>query len=317
MDVAFMVFQNELGLGQVADLAESAWNIYDPGQWDAANSENPTLIRPNPLLDVDQFLFYRNGIFAGYQFEFTFRQATEAKQFLEYEIFRALGGYLVVLADGRLSPRFFYPPVSLANLFAFDERNITVLPGVEREPLINEVTFRMDYDGSKFQTELLFVDAPSLQQFGLAGQHVIESKGMTLARGGAALAGLTATRVFRRYAGVDPVSGAPHGGATILTVESHFMTLTVEVGDFVFLSHPLLPNFETGRRGVTNRVCEVIEKQPNFGEGTMTYRLLDMGWVAGKGFSRVAPQGTPAYPSASSAARTRYMFICGDTTARW
>jgi hypothetical protein len=317
MDVALMVFQNELGLGQVADLAESAWNIYDPARWDAANSRNPTLIRPNPLLDVDQFLFYRNGIFAGYQFEFTFQQAVEAKQFLEYEIFRALGGYLVVLADGRLSPRFFYPPVGLANLFAFDERNITLLPGVERDSLINEVTFRMDYDGSTFQTELLFVHAPSLQQFGLAGQHLIESKGMTLARGGAALAGLTATRVFRRYAGVDPVSGAPRGGAPILTVKSQLMTLTVEVGDFVFLSHPLLPNLQTGRRGVTNRICEVIEKQPNFGEGTMTYRLFDMGWVAAKELSRVAPQGTPAYPSASSAARSRYMFICDDATGQY
>ena len=49
----------------------------------------------------------------------------------------------------------------------------------------------------------------------------------------------------------------------------------------------------------------------------MTYRLLDMGWMAAKKLSRVAPQGTPAYPSASSAARTRYMFICDDTTGQY
>lgn len=317
MDVALLVFQNELGLGQVAGLTESAWNIYDPGQWNAASSENPTLIRPNPLLDLDQFLFYRNGIFAGYRFEFTFRQATEAKQFLEYEIFRALGGYLVVLADGRLSPRYFYPPSSFVNLMTLSDRNITALPAVERNPIINQVTFRMDYDESKFQTELLFVDAPSLQQFGLAGQHIIESKGITLGRGGAALAGLTAARIFRRYAGINPVSGAPNGGASILTVTSHFMTLGAEVGDFVFLTHPLLPNFETGRRGVTNRICEIIEKQPNFGEGTMTYRLLDIGWVAEKQLSRVAPQGTPAWPSASATARARYLFVGGDATEQY
>jgi hypothetical protein len=172
----------------------------------------------------------------------------------------------------------------------------------------------MDYDGNKFLTELLFFDAPSLQQYGLAGQHTIESKGLKLARGGASLAALTATRIFRRYAGMDPVSGAPTGGAPALTVQSHFLTLKVEVGDFVYLSHPLLPNLESGGRGVFNRIFEVIEKQPNYTEGTMTYQLLDVAWVSAKRLSRVAPLGTPAYPSATSAQRARYMFVCSDST---
>ena len=314
MDVLLIILQNELGLGQVPTHPESAWKLYDPAQWNAANTENPTLIYPNPLLDVDQFLFYRRGIFAGYLFDFTFRQAVEAKQFFEYEILRVLGGYLFVLADGRLSPRFFLPPYSLGSLFAFNERNITLLPGVERQPVINQVTFRMDYDGNSFQTELLFFDAPSLQQYGLAGQHTIESKGMQLARGGAALAGLTASRIFRRYGGMDPVSGAPNGGASALTVQSHFMTLTVEVGDFVYLSHSLLPDFETGRRGISNRIYEVIEKQPNFTEGTMTYRLLDVSWLSAKKLSRVAPDVTPAWPSGSSSQRAKYLFIAAEAT---
>jgi len=317
MDVALIVFQNELGLGQVPSLPESSWKLYDPAQWDPANTTNPTLIQPNPALDVEQFLFYRNGIFSGYLFEFTFPQPIEAKQFLEFELFRTLGGYLLVLPDGRLSARFFLPPYSLANVFSFNERNLTVLPGVERHPIINQVTYRMDYDGSKFRTDLLFLDAPSLQQYGLAGQHTIESKGLKLARGGASLAGLTATRIFRRYGGMDPVGGAPNGGAVTLAVTSHFMTLTVEVGDYVFLSHPLLPNFATGRRGVANRICEVIEKQPDYAEGTMTYRLLDVGWVVSKRLPRIAPDGTPAWPSATSAQRDRYMFVCADATKQY
>jgi hypothetical protein len=317
IDVALMIFQNELGLGQPPALPESAWKLYDPAQWNAANTSNPTLIRPSPALDLEQFLSYRNGIFAGYLFEFSFSQPVEAKQFLEYEIFRALGGYLLVLADGRLSPRFFLPPSSFSNLFAFNERNITVLPGVARHPIINQVSFRMDYDGNKFLTELLFFDAPSLQQYGLAGQHTIESKGLKLGRGGASLAALTATRIFRRYAGMDPVSGAPTGGAPTLTVQSHFLTLRVEVGDFVYLSHPLLPNLESGGRGVFNRIFEVVEKQPNYTQGTMTYQLLDVAWVSAKRLSRVAPLGTPAYPSATSAQRARYMFVCSDSTGAY
>lgn len=314
MDVVLMVLQNELGLGQVPWALESTWKIYDPRRWDLTNSANPTLIFPNPYVDVEKFLFYRNGIFAGYQFDFKFDQPVEAKQFLEFEIFRALGGYLIVLADGRLSPNFFLPPYAFLDLFAFNERNMTVLPELERHPIINQVTYRMDYDGSKFQTELLFLSSPSLEQYGLAGQHIIESKGLKAARGGTSLAELTATRIFRRYGGIDPVSGAPNGGAPILAITSHFMTLTVEVSDTVFVSHPLLSNFETGRRGVFNRIYEVIEKQPNYSEGTMTYRLLDAGWMVAKKLSRIAPLGTPAYTAASSSERTRYMFLAQKAT---
>jgi len=100
-------------------------------------------------------------------------------------------------------------------------------------------------------------------------------------------------------------------------VVSHFLTLTVEVGDYVFLSHRLLPSFETGRRGLFNRVFEVIEKQPDYSAGTITYRLLDTGWMTKKRLSRLAPQGTPTYPAASDAERARYMFICQDLTAAY
>jgi hypothetical protein len=314
MDVALMIFQNELGLGQSPNQPESAWRLYDPGQWNSTLTANATLITPNPDVDVDQFLFYRHGIFAGYLLDFSFTAPVEAKQFLEFEIFKALGGYLIVLADGRLSPRFFLPPYSFSGLFAFSDRNMTELPEVDREPLINQVTYRLDYDGSQFQTELLFVDATSLQQFGLAGQQIIESKGLRSLRAGVSLAGLTATRIFRRYAGINPVTGASAGGAPTLAVTSQYMTLTADVGDYVFASHPLLPNFETGRRGVYNRIYEVVERQPQFSQGSMTYHLLDTGWASAKKLSQVAPQGTPAYTLASSSQRSQYMFVSNSAT---
>ncbi len=314
MDVILTVVQNELGLGQSSLLEPSAWKLYDPGQWDSTLTSNPTLINPNPYLDVDQLLFYRNGIFAGYLFDFEFTQPVEAKQFLEFEIFHPLGGYAVILADGRMSPRFFVPPYSFAGLASLDERNITVLPGVKPDPLINQVTFRMDYDGSQFQTELLFLSAPSLQQFGLAGEDIIESKGMKLERGGASLAGITANRIFQRYGGMDPVTGSPRGGAATLSVTSQFMNLTIEAGDYVHFSHPLLPNLESGTQGIYNRTMEVVDKQPNYTQGNMAYRLLDTGWMGAKVLSRIAPQGTPGWSAASSTERERYMFLSQEST---
>jgi hypothetical protein len=314
LDILLIVIQNELGLGQAPLLDPSAWKLYDPAQWDSTFTTNPTLINPNPFLDVDTVLFYRNGIFSGYLFEFVFTQPVEAKQFLEFEIFHPLGGYAVILADGRLSPRFFVPPYSFAGLASLNERNITALPNVKSSPLINQVTFRMDYDGSKFQTELLFLCAPSLQQFGLAGENIIESKGMRLARGGASLAGITANRIFARYSGVNPVTGSPRGGAPSLSLVSQFMNLTIEAGDFVYFSHPQLPNLETGTRGIYNRIMEVVDKQPNYAQGKMAYQLLDTGWMGTKVLSRIAPQGTPAWSSASTAQRERYIFLSQEAS---
>jgi hypothetical protein len=317
MDVILMVVQNELGLGQSSLLEPSAWKLYDPARWDSANTANPTLINPNPYFDVDQVLFYRNGIFAGYLFDFEFKQPVEAKQFLEFEIFHPLGGYAVVLADGRMSPRFFVPPYSFAGLASLNERNITALPGVKPEPLINQVTFRMDYDGSQFQTELLFLSSPSLQQFGLAGEDIIESKGMKLERGGASLASITANRIFQRYGGIDPVSRSPRGGAPAISLTSQFMNLAIEAGDFVYFSHPLLPNLEAGTKGIYNRIMEVVDKQPNYTQGNMAYQLLDTGWMGAKVLSRIAPQGTPAWSAASSTQRERYMFLSQETNGTY
>jgi hypothetical protein len=316
MDVVLICLQNELGLGQVLP-EEASWKLYDPAQWDSTGSTNPTLIYPNPYVDIDKFLEYRNGIFNGYLFEFEFDQPVEGKQFMEYEVFRPLGGSMLVLPDGRLSPRFLVPPTSLQNLFSLNERNIVVLPGVERQPIINQVVYRMDYDGNQFATELLFAYAPSLQQFGLAGEHIIESKGIRAARGGVSLAQMTANRIFRRYGGIDPVLGTPTGGASLLTVVCHLMTLTVEVGDFVFFSHSLLPNFETGRRGVFNRILEVIDKQPNYSEGTITYRLLDNGWLNRKKLSRIAPLGTQVFTKAPELERAKYMFVAQQSTGTY
>jgi hypothetical protein len=315
IDVCLMVYQNELGLGQAPDLPDSGWKIYDPGQW--SGDTNPTLITPNPYLDLNQFLFYRNGFFAGYVFEFTLERPVEAKQFLDYEVFKTLGGYLIVLADGRLSSRFFTPPYDLSNLFALSDRNVTALPTVERQAITNQVTFRMDYDGSKFQTELNFVNAPSLERFDLAGEDIIESKGMRTARGGAALAGITARRIFSRFAGIDPVSDLPAGGAMVLTVTAQYMTLTVEVGDWVYFSHPLVPNLRTGRRGIFNELFEVIDKQPDYSKGTMTYKLLDTSWLSSKILALIAPAGTPAWSSATSAERNRYLFLSNSATGSY
>ncbi len=201
--------------------------------------------------------------------------------------------------------------------FAFTASNIIGLPIIERLPITNQVTYRLDYESSEFKTELTFIDAPSVQRYGLAGQDIIESKGLRTAHGGAGLAALTARRIFERFGGIDPVTGASVGGAVTYTVSSFLLTLGVEVGDFVSISHPLLLDTVRGVRGVSGRICEVISKQPQYDQGNMQYKLLDLAYLGTKQLSLVAPDGTPAWTGATDGERTAYMFVASDETGAY
>ena len=67
------------------------------------------------------------------------------------------------------------------------------------------------------------------------------------------------------------------GGAPLLTLRAFLMTLPVWVGDYVALTHTKMPDLTTGNLGVTNRIYEVIDRQPDYASGTMQYKVLDTG----------------------------------------
>jgi hypothetical protein len=49
------------------------------------------------------------------------------------------------------------------------------------------------------------------------------------------------------------------------------------VGDYVALTHSKMPDITTGSLGVTNRIYEVVDRQPNYASGNMQYKVLDTG----------------------------------------
>ena len=55
------------------------------------------------------------------------------------------------------------------------------------------------------------------------------------------------------------------------------MTLPVWVGDYAAVTHPLIPDITTGSKGITNRIYEVVDRQPDYANGRMGYKLLDTG----------------------------------------
>lgn len=204
-------------------------------------------------------------------------ESVEAKQFLESEVYKAAGLYPVIDNLGRISLRAFRPPAAgPASVFAFTPDNMILLPEIDRMEICNEIIFRIDHDpdSGEYGNELIFIDADSISAYGRSGQHVIESAGLRSNRGAEWFCEEVADRLFRRFAGTP---AGLKGGAPVARIEAFYLTLPVWVGDYVTLTHPKMPNLITGELGVTDRLYEVIDREPDYSSGRMKYRLLDTG----------------------------------------
>jgi hypothetical protein len=236
-------------------------------------------------------------------FFFVLTEAFEAKQFLEREIFKTTGVYPVVDNFGRLSVRAPRPAAAgPASVFTFNQDNITVLPEIDRMPVMNEIVFRIDHTDGEFQDELIFIDATSVSTYGRAGQHVIESKGLRTGFGAQWWCEEVAARLFRRFAGT-PTS--LRGGAPLVRIEAFLLSLPVWVGDYVLVSHPKMPDLTTGALGVTDRLYEVIDREPDFARGRMRYKLLDTGLTGLQAARKFSPSDRDFINDASEVYRSQ------------
>jgi hypothetical protein len=216
------------------------------------------------------------GNFAPWRpFQFALTASFEAKQFLETEVFKTSGLYQVVLPDGRLSLRSMRPPAAgPAPVFAFTQDNLIALPQWNRQPIVNEAIWQFDYDGSGYANYDTYIQATSVSLYGQGQQFTVASQGLRTELGAFGYAEWVTDRLFRRFCGVAP---GIKGGAPLLTCKAMLMTLPVWVGDFVSLTHPLVPDITTGAKGVTNRILEVVDREPDYAAGNMQYKLLDTG----------------------------------------
>jgi hypothetical protein len=329
MDILLMVLQNHLGIGQNPSASPGApptggWIQYVPG--------NPaTLINPNQYVDIQTILNLKSGIFRNYYLDFTITEPVDAKGWIEKEIFKPLGGYPMVDAQGRLSPRFWLVPNTLGTVgytvaFNFTDHNVRKLPQAEKAQICNSLVFRLDYDvpSGKFKTVLLLESGPSISTFGIQGTQIIESRGLQSGRQGAMHAALLASKLFRRYdgtaysgIGVSPANQSPNPAATstvpVWNIQAFHSALAVEVGDFVTLTHPIALDPVTNARGVSNLLCEVLEKQPHYDQGYVSFKLLDVRYIAGRSGVFYAPAGTGwTWAGATPSERSAYMFIAAD-----
>jgi hypothetical protein len=256
------------------------------------------------LVDSAEFTAMKAVVGDGLLFEFHLKESQNGKQWLEQEIFSPLAAYPVVLGNGKISLKVYRQPVPAQLDGSIDEDSIIGIPqwSANLKSLVNDVTIYYDYDvvTGSFQGSANYTDAASIAANGRHKRYIR----MRGARSSFADTMLyieeRATAILQRYKNPAP----------IVRVQTHFGKNLIEAGDIVELSSAILPNRDTGLRGVTDSLVEVVNREPDFSRGLMGFDLLLAG------FSELAQvwseDSIPDYTSSSAAQRANYCYWTDD-----
>lgn len=256
---------------------------------------------PAANIDTAALLALQGGRLSCTRMLFALTKAVDALTFLEQELLRPNGLFHFVRYDGRFSVGdVLAPPTPVPVAFAFTDSNIVGIPNFKQQAIYNWVEFSLDYDGSNYLDIEDFVDSASVASYGLQQQLQIQSQGMRSNLQGSSRAGVTARRIFNRYGG---------GPATLITLDAaSLQACIVEVGDYVTVTHRLMENLDTGTRGWSNRVCQVMQVQPKWDTGRITFDCVDVTKSL-RPSVQYAPDSQPVWTSATSAQKSQYMFM--------
>lgn len=295
--------------------------IYTTGNDGVAptSKKNPLTLDGNPLalvldclenqlnipaanIDTTSITNLQNGRFAATRMLFSLTKAVEGLSFLEQELLRPNGLFHFVRYNGNISiGDMLAAPAPVPIAFAFNDSNIVGVPAFKQQTIYNWVEFALDYDGSKYLDTEEFVDSNSVNKFGLTQVLSISSQGLRTNFQGASRAGITARRIFKRYADQP---------ASLLTlVHPSLQAVVVEVGDYVTVTHRLLEDLDTGTLGWSNRICQVLQVQPKWDAGQISFDLLDVNALASRPGPQLAPDTIPVYTSATTGEQQQYIFM--------
>ena len=345
LDIFLAAMQNELGVGQdqalsavvqtggTGELAAATnpfWAKYVPGSGignpqSGSGMSNPvsgippvagnpsTLINPNPYLDVAGIAALRDAMFSGDWFEFKITSPQQARSWLEDQILKPLGLVMVVTASGQLTLKAMKNPANQTPVLVFTQRNIIGIPEVRLAPVINAMAYRLDADDTAtntsartYNTTVTMLQQSSYNLFRYLYNHQVEAGGLRTGRGGTLRAFLLGDQLFRRYGFATP----------IYQMVTQLGALQPELKDWVSLTHPLVPDYIGGGRGVNNIPCEVIGRSPDYANGQVRFTLLDMRRASTTSPYEIVPSASmtlPSYAQATEAEQETYFFITPST----
>lgn len=291
-------------------------------------------------INLTQIHAYRDTVFTGVEFEFILTSSVDAKDFIESQLLKPLGGYWYQNSLGQVCIGFAQPlPGGLTASGAFNPNNMVKLPAINPAQLLNVLTMRFDKDDSGVSTvansngylaESSTFYTPSIADLAdlsgqvaqqavtnsgsVQGQAIIESDGMRSGFQGFLLAKMVANSLFSMYGSYNP---------TFDTDQFWNSAFRLEIGEYVTVTHNLLPDRRAGVIGLTNALFQIVKRSYNFTDNTVTLTLNDASGIKAFGAHRIAPThdsdsvggimpfGDPMadYPVARPTQRARYIFM--------
>lgn len=250
--------------------------------------------------------YYQTGLFAGSNMVFHFTQPSQAKTWLRQEIYDPLGGYAFWNGSGQYTPYFILPQSQpTVDLILADRQLGTIYAGIQSPlPVMGvgafcaEMLTLLDYDGQNYNTAVGSVYSPGITRYGLQDLRPKQSRGLLSPLGGALYARIAQYAMFRRY-GLKP---------RILKCQVSWPGVRLELGDLVYVTHPLIPNKYTGTLGLNQNWFEVQRKTPNWQAGTVDLELIDVQYE-NLPVLQVAPNGTPNWAGSTPTQRATYGYV--------
>lgn len=245
------------------------------GTYDTLAADNALGI-DDDYIDVAGIESVRDDYYPGTSnyMEFTITERISAKSWFETEIFKPLVLYPTVDGQGRFGVKPFKPPLPTVEIMTIDQDSIEGVPAWDANlnAMVNEVEAQYDWNATtkEFDTRTFWVDTDSVDNRGPGKkQIVVKSKGIITAQYGATMMTTRKTRIFARWA-TPPAK---------ITFSAFFSKWLAEAGDMVYFSHPLLPNFSTGAKGIISSRMEVINRSIDWRKGRVKFELLTTGFA--------------------------------------
>jgi hypothetical protein len=305
-----------------ADLAKVIYTFGDDGF--PTDSSHPKTLLGNPLdilldilrnqvgyndaqIDVATIENYRDTIFSGITFEFSLTSPPAAKDFIENEILKPLGGYHWPNNLGVFKIHFFYPlaPASVATL---DHDVLEDVPLAEEAALVNQVAWRFDQGSgsSSFLAESVESYGASISKYGLYEENVIESAGMRSGFQGYFMAAFVSRLIFLRY------------GSKQLQFENvplRWIQSLLEPGDYVSVTSSLVPDRKAGTIGVTAKTFEVLDRTWSFMPQVASVKLLEADLSKFKQYL-ITPNAEADFAADTSLNKAKYLYL-SDATGKY
>lgn len=251
------------------------------GTYDFRSSENGCGIDQS-LVNISEMEAIRDRYYPGdsHYLRIICTERIKAKDLIENEILKVINCYPKIDGNGRYSIIPFQPPATDDDTQSIGESDIIGLPKWDANlmSLRNEIEFKHDYDptNNDYDTITYYADGDSINYRGQGNDQIsIESHGLHLDHSPASTPSRATTIMqrrkniaFTRWA-IPPIK---------ITFKTFFTKWLLEAGDVVKITHSLIPDIESGIRGITDVPMEIISRSIDWTNGIVTFTVLDTGF---------------------------------------